>query len=89
MVPSINFQIKQRLENQYEWLSYYQSILDHMYISDDIRQIYYEKNLILLILSEFINLPSNLLRTLEKIKLKSNIKFIKTEIAYLETLLKK
>ena len=89
MVPSINFQIRQRLESQYEWLSYYQSILDHMYISDDICRLYYKRNLILFILSEFINLPSNLIRAVQKIKLKSKIKFIKTEITYLESLIKR
>ena len=89
MLPSINYQLKERLQSRYEWLSYYQSILDHMNITDDVYFLFHKNNIFLFILLELINLPSIIYRVIRKIKIKNNIRFLKLEIVYLETITKK
>lgn len=87
MGPSINYQIKDRLECKKEWLFYYESILNHIEISEKTYFEYYKNKIITFVLIEIINLPINLYRYIRKNNIQRKIRFLKNEISYLEKLI--
>ena len=87
MGPSINYQIKDRLECKKEWLFYYESILNHIEISEETYFQYYKNKIIAFVLIEIINLPINLYRYLRKNNIQRKIRYLKNEIFILEKLI--
>ena len=87
MNPSINYQIKDRLEYKKEWLFYYKSILNQIEISEESYYEFYKSKIFTLIFIEVINFPTNLLKFIKKRHIIQKIKYLKNEISVLEKLI--